>query len=100
MLEDYRAATERATIHGIPPLPAKWEPPSDGFFKVNFDDAWTDNQNSIGIWCGYFAINEVNFMQASVKRGTGQYRQKWRNLYMAAREAIGFAIDVGFRDSS
>ena len=27
MLEDYRAATECATIHGIPPLPAKWEPP-------------------------------------------------------------------------
>ena len=95
ILVEFRDAnvTEQWVDH---PLPSKWDAYPCEFFKVNFDASWSVETKKVGI--GLVVQDYRGEFYAGMSKLGNIVASAETVELVAAREALNFALDAGFRD--
>lgn len=75
-------------------LPMKWMPLPCELYKVNFDAAWTKDQEYVGI--GVVIQNHIGDFLARMNMVGSRAKSEEVTEFIAARASLTFALDAGF----
>ena len=95
LLHEFKAANATMQQEGSAQI-QNWQPPPIGKFKINFDASWKKKDKGVGVGV-VIRDHSGDFFAGMSKRGLEVNSAEMAEL-LAAREAIKFALEAGFRD--